>query len=195
MQPPPQTLLPVQAPPLQIPLPALQVSGAQVSPSVGREQPTLSIVSAPATHAPALHVRGLQVRDIVPEVSQTSRKPPHAPNAPHVVPQSTPFVVRMPQLCVSMRGADMPQLPPEQIGSVQVRVCVPVVAHASRYAHVLHAEHIAEPHDVPPVVREQGIVSMRMRPVQLPVVHTRSVQVRVATPLSSHVSLKPAQPP
>lgn len=78
---------------------------------------------------------------------------------------------------------------------MHVRLWVPEVAQTPLKEHALQLPHIGLPQAVPAVMRGQPWLSERIRPVQVPAWHTRSVQARLWVPDSSQVSEKPPQAP
>lgn len=96
---------------------------------------------------------------------------------------------------VSVREV-VPQLPPEHTGSLQVRECVPVVAHGSADVHAPHAPHIVPPgHTVPSVEgRVHPRDSVDGPDPHVPPPQTGAVHERDSVPLSVHTSANPPQP-
>jgi hypothetical protein len=120
------------------------VVAAHETPSVVRVQLCIP-VDIMLVHAPALQVGVVTVRDWVPEVSHVFAKPPHAPHAPIVTaPHELPSVTRV-HACISV-DIVVEHVPPLQWGVITVRVCVPVVAHASANPpQSLHAPSVTGP--------------------------------------------------
>jgi hypothetical protein len=104
----------------------------------------------------------VRVRDCVPLSSHDELKPVHAPQAVYVgEPHVAPPVVRE-HACDSTLSTD-PHAPPEQIGSVRMRVCVPLSSHSSlKPPHAPHAPYEGEPQLTPSVPRVQPPLSTVM---------------------------------
>ena len=115
----------VPPPPSEPPLPQTHEPVEHTSPLAPQDVPSVSreheSVRPLLSHDPLEHTKSVHVRE--PDSSQV---PPYPQLVQLVEPQVTPSVLRE-QLRVSVR-VELPHEPPEQIGSVQVRLWVPVVS-------------------------------------------------------------------
>lgn len=142
--------------------------------------------------APRAQTASVHVRLCVPVVVHSSANA-QAVNAPQAVaPHEAPSVMREQARLSGVLV--MLHAPPSQAYEVQVRLCVPVVPQVpTKPAHVLQVVHALAPQASPSVSRAHPAVSVRETERQASASHTRSVQVRLCIPVSSHPV--PAQAP
>jgi hypothetical protein len=118
-------------------------------------------------HVPPPHAYSVRVRDWVPLSSHEEANPVHALQAVYDGdPQAAPAVDRA-QACDSSLDTDE-QVPPEQTGSVRVRVCVPLSSHSSLNTHALQPLNVVPPQPVPSVSREHDPLSTRSDDTHVP---------------------------
>jgi hypothetical protein len=139
----------------------------QKFPSLSRLQVCDSGVIDAGLHVPLPHVYSVRVRDCVPLSSHDELKPEHALHALYVgEPHAAPAVERA-HACDSSLETDE-HVPPEQTGSVRVRVCVPLSSHSSLNTHALQPLNVVPPQPVPSVSREHDPDSTRSDEMHVP---------------------------
>ncbi len=144
------------------------------------------VLVLPLTQLPPEQTFCVTVCVMVPVSSQVPEYPPHALQAPTVLPHDVPLVSRV-QVCGSVRmGLPVTHDPPEQICGLTLRVCVPVLPHGSvNPPHAPQASVTSPPHDFPFWSREQLPCSCEVTSVHAPLLHVGWIFLRVRVPVLS----------